>query len=161
MYHPLQAEQQLGFPAGATAGASSLDTAAPTVSLLHSSIFFFNFLIYSLFSFLLHFSPFPYLSPTASAPPTCPCIISHLSLHSNTHLTFSTWSASYSTLQRNCLLSYHCCRCRAFQTQRQRRRQGGAAMTRMDRTAGRRRTGTVFLPLTQLFSIFFGQLLQA
>ena len=34
-----QAEQQLGFPAGATAGASSLDTAAPTVSLLHSSIF--------------------------------------------------------------------------------------------------------------------------
>ena len=39
MVHPLQAEQQLGFPAGATAGASSLDTAAPTVSLLHSSIF--------------------------------------------------------------------------------------------------------------------------
>merc|ERR1719237_837900 len=27
----LEAEQQLGFPAGATAGASSLDTAAPTV----------------------------------------------------------------------------------------------------------------------------------
>ena len=32
---PLQAEQQLGFPAGATAGASSLDTAAPTVSFFH------------------------------------------------------------------------------------------------------------------------------
>ena len=28
----LQAEQQLGFPAGAAAGASSLDTAGPTVS---------------------------------------------------------------------------------------------------------------------------------
>merc|ERR1719189_1765910 len=27
----LEAEQQLGFPAGAAAGASSLDTAAPTV----------------------------------------------------------------------------------------------------------------------------------
>ena len=68
MVHPLQAEQQLGFPAGATAGASSLDTAAPTVSLLHSSIFFFNFLIYLLFSFLLHFSPFLIYRPLPVPP---------------------------------------------------------------------------------------------
>ena len=44
MNDSLQAEQQLGFPAGAAAGASSLDTAAPTVSiLLENQIFHYIF----------------------------------------------------------------------------------------------------------------------
>ena len=44
MNDALQAEQQLGFPAGAAAGASSLDTAAPTVSiLLENQIFHYIF----------------------------------------------------------------------------------------------------------------------
>ena len=70
MVHPLQAEQQLGFPAGATAGASSLDTAAPTVSLLHSSIFtlflftccLVFFFIFHLFLSIAHCQCPPYLS---------------------------------------------------------------------------------------------------
>ena len=45
MNDALQAEQQLGFPAGAAAGASSLDTAAPTVSILLANHIFHLYLI--------------------------------------------------------------------------------------------------------------------
>ena len=87
---PLQAEQQLGFPAGATAGASSLDTAAPTVSVL---------------------SPQPNLSPThyliqiSCWCPTCPST-SYLSPHSSTHLAIiqlSTFLVVQLTYQVPCI----------------------------------------------------------
>ena len=123
MDEPLQAEQQLGFPAGATAGASSLDTAAPTVSLPH-------------------FSHFPYLFAHCCVLPVVASFpISRLTATPTSHVPFSTSSGSHLTLQHNCLI-FSLCRCRAFQTQRPRQRRERAAMTRMDRMAGRRRTGT-------------------
>ena len=118
MNDSLQAEQQLGFPAGAAAGASSLDTAAPTVSILLESHIFHHICVG--------------VQPVLAYP------IPQLTAEPILHLVLKNFKiVAQSSDQLICSL----CRCRAFQTQRQRLRQEGAVMTRMDRMAERRRIG--------------------